>query len=336
MASTKGRVLILVTVTVGVAVVASLSAWVTGRALNTDDIVTSAPVRFDPGQQIMRLGYLPGPVETAEYTTGPEFHRLDIHGSFDDAPSTEEEDASSFDPDWSIELRMAARGVDIRSVVPYDEDSGEVPVRGERLQVHGRPAFQATFDFSRVLTWEYAPDAWMHMMLYAKSAEDRRDEIARRVAEGVRLEATPRVLPIRVKGLPDGAVLEKTWLYWKADGHISYSADYLVGRVEEDRPNSRPVVRVGVSTEKLARARHLDRVTVAGRSATVSESRRKAGTMGIYRVAQLPGRCADCVAEVWIEPYASAVMGDRDDALKLAASIRLVEGHEDPARWRFW
>ncbi|MER5456672.1 hypothetical protein ABT008_17970 [Micromonospora sp. NPDC002389] len=318
-----------------VAVVAGLSVWVARRASHTGGIATSVPVRFDPSQQLLRFGYLPGPVVSANYTTGAEVHHLDIHGSFDDAPTTKEEHASSFDPDWSIEIRMAARGVDIRSAVPYDEDSGEVPVRGERLRVHGRPAFQATFDSFRVLTWEYAPDAWMHMMLYARSAEDRRDEIARRVAEGVRLETTPRALPFRVKGLPDGAVLESTWLYWKADEHISFSADYLVGRVEENQPDSRPVVHVGVSTEKLVHARHNDRVTVSGRSATAFESRGR-GTISFYRVAQLPGGCAECVAEVRIEPTATAVMGDRKDGLKLAASIRLVKGREDPTEWRFW
>ncbi|MFI7079183.1 hypothetical protein ACIBO1_17985 [Micromonospora sp. NPDC049903] len=333
--SSNRRPLILVTVAVVVAMVAGLSVWVARRGSHTGGIATSVPVRFDPSQQLLRFGYLPGPVVSASYTTGPEVHHLDIHGSFDDAPTTEEEHASSFNPDWSIEIRMAARGVDIRSVVPYDEDSGEVPVRGERIRVGDRPAFQATFDYSRVLTWEYAPDAWMHMMLSAESSDDRRDETARQVAEGVHLEATPRALPIRVKGLPDGAVLESTWLYWKADEHISFSADYLVGRVEENQPDPRPVVRVGVSTEKLARARHLDRVTVAGRPATAFESRGR-GTNSFYRVARLPGECTGCVAEVRIEPTATAVMGDRADGLKLAASIRLMEGREDPAGWRFW
>ncbi|MGW0505414.1 hypothetical protein [Micromonospora sp. NPDC003241] len=339
MASTNRRFLILVTVTVVVAVVAGLSVWVAGRASNTGGIATSVPVRFDPSQQLLRFGYLPGPVDSASYTTGPEVHRLALRGSFDAASTPEKDDTSSGGSDWHIDILMAARGADVHRFVPDDEDSGKPPVPDDPIApVHGRPAFEGISDSNRVLAWEYAPDAWIRMTLSTVSFDYRRDELARQVAEGVRLDTTPRALPFRVKGLPDGALLERAHLSWDADQPIWFAADYLVGQVEqidENHRERRPVVTVGISTESLLRTRHNDEVTVAGRPATASESR-GSGTVGVYRVAQLPGGCAECVAYLHIARSATAAVGERDDALKLAASIRLVKGREDPAEWRFW
>ncbi|MDG4797340.1 hypothetical protein [Micromonospora sp. WMMD1082] len=323
-----------------VAVVAGLTVRATRRASKTDDIssglTTSVPVRFDLGHQLLHLGYLPGPVLDATYTTEPGVHRLEVYGSFDGASTTEEDDTSSDETAWHVEIWMAARGADVHSFVPVDEDSGKEGIPRERVKpVHGRPAFQSMSDQNRVLAWEYAPDAWMRMRLGTVSTAERRDEMTRQVAEGVRWNTTPRTLPFQVVGLPDGAVLESTYRRWEADGPVTASADYLVAPVKDIHEYPRPVIQVGVSTKSLFRTRDNDRVTVSGRSATAFESR-GIGTSGVYRVAQLPGGCAECVAELFIARSATAAVGDRDDALKLAASIRLVEGHEDPAQWRFW
>ncbi|MEV2239795.1 hypothetical protein [Micromonospora sp. NPDC049891] len=338
--SNNRRILILGVVTVVVVVVAGLTVWTTRRAAKTDDIpsglTTSVPVTFDLGHRLLRLGFLPGPVRRATYTIEPGVHRLEVNGSLDGASTTEEEDTFSDEYAWHVEIWMAARGADVHSFVPVDEDSGKEGIPRERVTpIHGRPAFQAMSDQNRVLAWEYAPDAWMRMRLGTISNAERRDDMARQVAEGLRWETTPRPLPFKVAGLPDGAVLQSTYLYWDAERPMNASADYLVAPVKNIHEYPGPVITVGVSTKSLVRARYNDDVTVSGRSATASESRGR-GTSGIYRVAQLPCGCGECVAELLIAPDATAAVGDRDDALKLAASIRLVKGHEDPARWRFW
>ncbi|GIJ09511.1 hypothetical protein Van01_27250 [Micromonospora andamanensis] len=208
---------------------------------------------------------------------------------------------------------MATRGVDVHSFVPYDEDSGPAVIPRERVApVHGRRAVQALSDQNRVLAWEYAPDAWIRMMLSTMSTAERRDEMARQVAEGARWETT---LPFQVDGLPDGAVRKSTYLRWEADGPVVASADYLVAPVENEHDHPGPVITLGIDTSSLGSAAGSDDVTVSGRWATARESR-GSGIVGIYRVAPLPGGCAECVAELVIAPAATAAIGDRDDALR--------------------
>ncbi|GIJ31351.1 hypothetical protein SAMN05216284_104296 [Micromonospora sediminimaris] len=335
----RSRQILILGVVIVVAVVAGLTVWTTRRAPETGDtsggLTASAPVEFDLGRQLLRLGDLPGPVRTATYTIRPDLHKLEISGALTDASPSRGDHLSS-DYAWQVEILMATRGADVHSFVPYDEDSGPAVIPRERVApVHGRRAVQALSDQNRVLAWEYAPDAEIRMMLSTASTAERRDEMARQVAEGVRWETTPRALPFEVDGLPDGAVRKSTYLRWEADGPVVVSADYLVAPVENEHDYPGPVITIGIDTSSLGSAAGSDDVTVSGRRATARESR-GSGTVGIYRVAQLPGGCAECVAELVIAPAATAAIGDRDDALRLAASIRLVKGHEDPTRWRFW
>jgi hypothetical protein len=330
------RILPLVAGTTVVAVVVGLAVWFTRPAPEPDTVTgqpRSAPVEFAPDQQMFRPGYLPGPVRAARYLTEPDIHTMEMSGYLDsagDSPGPDHED-------WRVEILMAARGADVhRFDREYDEE-GELKVPGDPVApVHGRAAFQTAGESSRILVWEYAPDAWMRMTV---TGVDHPDETTRRVAEGIRWETTPLALPFEVTGLPDGAVRERATLRWAEDGPMGSSAEYLMTQVEgaHERPQAHTVT-VGLSTESLSSGRHngTEDVTVSGRAATadVFDDR---GSAGVYRVGQLPGGCASCVAELHIPARrAGAAIGDRDDALKLAASIRLVEGREDPAGWRFW
>ncbi|WP_431729377.1 hypothetical protein [Verrucosispora sp. TAA-831] len=335
--SRRRRILPLVAVTTVVAVAVGLAVWFARPAPEPDPVTgqpPSAPVEFAPDQQMFYPGHLPGPVRAASYVTEPDIHTITMSGYLDSAGDSGRSDD---DEDWRVEILMAARGADVhRFDREYDEE-GELKVPGDPVApVHGRPAFQTEWETSRILVWEYAPDAWIRMTV---TSVDRPGETTRRVAEGIRWVTTPLPLPFEVTGLPDGAVLERTTLQWSQDGPTSSSAEYLMTQIEgaHERPFAHTVT-VGLSTESLASRRdnETEDVTVAGRAATAHVFKNK-GSAGTYRVGQLPGGCASCVAELHIPTRpASTGVGDRDDALKLAASIRLVEGREDPAGWRFW
>ncbi|WP_434739440.1 hypothetical protein [Micromonospora sp. SH-82] len=327
----RNRVLILGAVAVVVAMVAGVTVWFTRQAPPEADDASggpprSVPVRFDPGQQLIRLDFLPGPVREATYVTEPDMHTVTVRGLPDGAPATEEGDRAAADQGWWVEVMMAARDVDVhRYDREYDEEHGwRVP--GDAVApVRGRPAFQ---NEGRVLSWEYARNAWMRLTL---NGVDRHDEILRRVVEGIRWEAAPLALPFTAGGLPDGAVLGGARLEWAEDGPLRASSQYLL---RSNQDHNRPDIVVGLTTEDLASGRSnlTEDVTVSGRSATATDWRSKSRP-GLYRVAQLPG-CAACVVEFGVlTRQAHEAVGGRD-VLKLAASIRLVDGHDDPARWR--
>lgn len=183
-----------------------------------------------------------------------------------------------------------------------------------------------------MLSWEYAPDGWMWVEV---TDVDRPAEVARQVAEGVVWETAPLAVPFQAVELPPGAVLEGAHLRWHEGRWLEARARYLLGRPEGDTSFVRPDVIVGISTESLADGGDsgADDVTVAGRAATAYDAGNGIGA--VYRVAQLPGGCADCVAEIRTATRRGyAAVGGREGALDLAASIRLVDDHEDPARWR--
>ncbi|SCL35688.1 hypothetical protein GA0070616_5292 [Micromonospora nigra] len=331
------RFLLLGIMTTVVAVAAGLTVWAAGRGPEpdtSDGPPRSVPAQFAPGQQLFRLGHLPGPARLVRYDTEHDMHTMTVNGTAVGASATEQEGGRSSAGEWHVEVRMAARGIDVhRYDREYDEEAG-LSVPGDSVApVQGRPAFQNELPDGRVLSWEYAPDAWMRLTVHGV---DRPEEITRQVAEGVRWEETPLALPFRAVELPDDAVLGGVVLEWAEDGPLrAYSSYLLPGPIEDHQSYLRYDLVVGLSTESLAGGRHseTDDVTVSGRAATAIDWRRSGE--GIYRVAQLPGGCATCVAQLTVlSERADTAVGGRDDALELAASIRLVDGHEDPARWR--
>ncbi|NGM13381.1 hypothetical protein ENC19_12255 [Verrucosispora sp. CWR15] len=331
------RILILGVVTTVVAVVAGLTVWAIRRAPETatqGDPPRSAPTRFDPGQQLFRLSLLPGPVHQIRYQTEPDMHIINMAGR-PDAPRKSDETSTA--STWRVEVLMAARDTDVhRYDREYDQEAGwRVP--GESVApVRGRPAFQ---NEGGVLSWEYAPDAWMRI----SASGDDPHEMTRQVAEGIRWETTPLALPVQAMELPDGAVLGGADLRWTddelwADGEPlkNYAhAQYVLQPIKGYGGSLRPDIQVGISTESLASGRHsgTDDVTVAGRAATAVDWVRTG--VGVYRVEQLPGGCAECVAETRImSRRGNEALGGRDMMLRLAASIRLADGVEDPPDWR--
>ncbi|KXK63055.1 hypothetical protein AWW66_05275 [Micromonospora rosaria] len=318
-------------VTIVVTMVAGLIVWFVRQAMETgttpEGLPRSVPRRFDPGQQLFRLDFLPGSVRHAAYETEPDMHIMQLSGPRDGAPATKEDSPYSVDRDWRIEILMAARHVDVhRYDREYDEEAGWTVPGAEVAPVRGRPAFQ---NEGGVLSWEYAPKAWMRITV---TGVDRHEETLRRVTEGIRWEKAPLALPFEAVGLPDDAELSGARLEWAKKGPMRSSAQYLLGWNERGRPD----IVVGLSTESVASGRSnvTDDVTVSGRAATAIDWQSK-DRPGLYRVGQLPGGCGTCVVEVGIESRrAHEAVGGRDDVLKLAASIRLVDGYEDRARWR--
>ncbi|WFE43320.1 hypothetical protein [Verrucosispora sp. WMMD1129] len=261
-------------------------------------------------------------------------HIIDMAGRPDDPRQSDEVSTAST---WRVEVLMAARDVDVhRYDREYDQEAGwRVP--GESVApVRGRPAFQ---NEGGVLSWEYAPDAWMRI---AASGDDPH-EMTRQVAEGIRWETTPLALPVQAMELPDGAVLGSADLQWADDELWPHDAplrnyahaQYVLKPIKGYRGYLRPDIQVGISTDSLASGRHngTDDVTVSGRAATAADWVRNGE--GVYRVEQLPGGCAECVAETRImSRRGNEALGGRDMALRLAASIRLADGVKDPADWR--
>ncbi len=333
---THRRALILVTVTTLVAVVAGLTVWATRRVSQTDDIShglpTSVPFRFDPGQQLIHLTFLPGTVRWARYETEPGMQSIMVSGQPPSDWNWQSGDPPKpVDRSWRVEVRMAAQDVDAhRWDREYDEEAGWTLPGDEIAPVRGRPAFT---NEGQVLSWEYVRYSWIRITVHGV---DRSAELAlaRQVAEGIRWETRPLALPFETAGLPEGAVLGSAVLEWSEDGPVRSSAGYLLEQKDHGGFID-PDFTVGLTTESLDSG--TEAVTVSGRAATADVFSRKSSA-GTYRVGQLPGGCAQCVAELDIPKRSAGATAVRDKkaALLLAASIRLVEGHEDPAKWRTW
>ncbi|WP_341716001.1 hypothetical protein QQG74_18410 [Micromonospora sp. FIMYZ51] len=316
-----------------VAVAAGMTVWIVGRgpeSVGPGDPPDSAPTRFDPGQQLIRLGPLPGPARQVSYTTELDMHVLTVAGR-PDVPF-DRNDRYPPDSNWRVEVMMAARDADVhRYDREYDEEAGWHVPGGSVAPVRGRPARQ---NEGGILSWEYAPDAWMRI---SASGVDQPHDLARRVAEGIRWETTPLALPIQTMALPDGAVLGGAALRWADDESVKdYAyAQYLLKPIKDHDGSPEPDFMIGISAQSVADGRdnRTDDVTVSGRPGTAIDWART--DPAVYRVGKFPGGCTECVAEVHImSRRANEAVGGRDKALKLAASIRLADGHDDPARWR--
>ncbi|MEU2613532.1 hypothetical protein ABZ570_18385 [Micromonospora sp. NPDC007271] len=309
-----------------VAVVAGLTGWVAGRE-------PEAPAQLDPGQQLFRLGYLPGPARLVRYDSDHDMQRIFVKGPAGGKPATKQDGASPPPRDWAVEVQMAARGIDIHEEAREYADEGGYRVPGDSVApVRGRPAFQYETAAGRVLSWKYAPGGWMRVAVFGV---DRPDEITRQVAEGIRWETAPLALPFQAVKLPDGAVLRGVAWEWVENGPLIAYSHHLLKPIKKNSDYLQPDIVVGLTTKSLAsdRDNETNDVTVSGRAATAADWRKGIG--GIYRVGQLPGGCARCVAEVRTPTRrGDAAVGGRKSGLELAASIRLVNGHEDPARWR--
>ncbi|MEV4545494.1 hypothetical protein [Micromonospora echinaurantiaca] len=297
---------------------------------------TVAPERFDPTRQPFRLGSLPPNVGHQTYET--DVRMVTVNASVPDAisPGGPVEAGPIMAFSASVTVRMGARGVDVffneRERVEDRRMGGpppEVPLPGAPVApVNGKPAFFYTHQHAAVLSWQYAPDGWIAISV---REYDRPEQLARQIAEGLVWEERPVTVPFASVAAPGGVVLEGTEIRTFRGGWLDASLRYVlpenVGSVEV-----RADYMLGVSNGIFKDDEFKAGLTVAGRRAMADEFSN--GT-GVYRVAQLPGGCTGCVAEVNPETVAGqAAVGGRAGALDLAASIRLVDGWDDPASWR--
>ncbi|WP_433231993.1 hypothetical protein ACQP2H_08645 [Micromonospora sp. CA-248260] len=289
---------------------------------------TVAPTTFDPAQQLFRLTWLPADLPQRSFSSGGD---------------RQSSGAALFSPVGagpartlirSIGVTVGARGVDfftdqltrdnsmagkLRSgPTPWATPPGSPvdPVQGHPAFLHTSPNGKET-----MLSWQYAPDAWVTVKAVAV---DRPAEVLRRVAEGMVWERQPVRVPFLLVALPSEARLDEARIGWRngrwegADlvyrlpGSAAAGADFTVG---------------------LERGEWLDEPTgvVHGRPAWISVWR---GWSGSWSVGGVPG-CAGCRATVGTRsPAGSAALGGEDGARDLAAALRPVATPDDGSAWR--
>ncbi|MGK5443503.1 hypothetical protein ACSNN7_17045 [Micromonospora sp. URMC 105] len=294
---------------------------------------TVAPEALDPRQRMFRLGSLPPNAGHQSYRSDRKMimASADVPDAISPGGPVEAGPIMAFT--GSVMVRMGARGVDVLAEQREPQLGGgptPPPLPGRPVApVDGHPAHLWTGDGETVLSWEYAPGGSISVTVRELP---RPEAVARQIVAGLIWETTAMTVPFAPVADPPGSVLDGVEVRTFRGRWLSVFAYYAVSTAA-GRATGRDVL-VGV-TDGMYAGDGSDfgdtKLTVAGRPAYAVDGPKG---FGAYRVAQVPS-CARCVAEVNLESEAgSASVGGRDGALDLAASIRMVEGSDDPAAWR--
>ncbi|WKU04920.1 hypothetical protein [Micromonospora sp. HUAS LYJ1] len=289
---------------------------------------TVAPTAFDPARQLFRLTWLPADLPERSLVAAADRQTIGA------ARFTPVEGTQARRLVGSVAVAVGARGVDfftdqltrdnrnagkLRSgPTPWATPPGSPvdPVQGHSAFLHTSPDGRET-----VLSWRYAPDAWVTITAVTL---DRPAEVLRRVAEGMVWERQPVRVPFQPVALPSDARLQLARMGWRdgrwdtvlldyrLPGSSAAGGDLTVGLERGDRPDD----PTGV---------------VHGRPAWTSV---RHGGPGTWSVGGVPG-CVGCRAMVGAgSPAGSAALGGEDGARELAAAVRPVVNHDDESTWR--
>ncbi|MGS2620100.1 hypothetical protein ACVCAH_37385 [Micromonospora sp. LZ34] len=285
------------------------------------------PERFDPGQWLFRLDGIPDDLPLRRYSTGEHGQGVTLTRL---RPSRE---GNWLGVDREVHVSIAARGVDIFESM-RDSDTDDEPHRPARTPlpgdlvapVQGAPAYlhiSREWEVTR-LSWQYAPNAWA---VVSVQGDERPEETARRFAAAMVWQPYRVTMPFLDAAPPAAARLNSTVVTVDHGRWTEAQVSYLALSRRKASRFYRDLI-IGVSRDPTSRSGKAD-TTVAGRPAWVNES------LGQYRVGQLPGACPTCVAEVGHDTNAGRLaLGNRDAALALAATVRLVDAPNDMAAWR--
>ncbi|GHJ09321.1 hypothetical protein TPA0907_36880 [Micromonospora humidisoli] len=289
---------------------------------------TVAPTAFDPARQLFRLTWLPADLPERSLSTAADRQTIGA------ARHTPFEGTQARRLVGSVAVTVGARGVDFFTdqLTRDNRNAGKLrsgptpwptPPGSPVEPVQGHPAFLHTSPDGKetVLSWRYAPDAWVTITAVTV---DRPAEVLRRVAEGMVWERQPVRVPFQPVALPSDARLHQTRMRWRdgrwdtvtldyrLPGSSAAGADLTVGLERGDRPDD----PTGV---------------VHGRPAWTFVQHDGPGT---WSVGGVPG-CAGCRAMVGTgSPAGSAALGGQDGARDLAAALRPVADHDDESTWR--
>ncbi|MEU7982098.1 hypothetical protein AB0B63_26655 [Micromonospora sp. NPDC049081] len=289
---------------------------------------TVAPTAFDPARQLFRLTWLPADLSERNLrTTADRQTTLALRATPVGVARTDFRAGS-------VTVTVGARGVDFFTDQLSRDNSSAGKLRNEPTPwatppgspvdpVQGHPAFLHTSPNRQetVLSWQYAPDAWVTITGFTL---DRPAEVLRRVAAGMVWERQPVRVPFGPVALPSDARLYQAHLSWRdgqwgraildyrLPGSSAAGGDLTVGLERGDQPDD-PTGRV------------------QGRPAWMFGQN---GESGSWSVGAVPG-CAGCrgVVGTW-SPAGSAALGGEDGARDLAAAVRPVATHDDESTWR--
>ncbi|MEH1164419.1 hypothetical protein V6V47_03410 [Micromonospora sp. CPCC 205539] len=292
---------------------------------------TVAPEAFDPTLRLFRLGSLPAGAIQQESRTDVKVLAVDANVPEAISPGGPIQPGPIMGVGQSVTVRMGARGVDLfASLRQRSELEGPPPpvdLPGVQVAaVDGHPAFLYTDGTETSLSWQYAPDGWMSITM---NKVDHPEEFGRQIAAGLVWETQRVSVPFARVGLPAGATL-------KGSRVEMYDGKWLTAEVlyRTGGPGPRQDLSVGVTNGVFpgdGSDFEESRVMVAGRVGSAMDD---GNGVGVFRVAQVPD-CSTCVTEVSTEsPAGASAVGGRDGGLELAASMRMVEGSDNPASWR--
>lgn len=295
---------------------------------------TVAPERFDPTRRLLRLGSLPAGAGHQSYQS--DLSVITVRADVPEAlsPGGPVEAGPMMASSGSVVVRVGARGKDVfgqyrREPMPgMPSPTASVDLPGLPVApVGGHPAYLWTGRGDTVLSWQYAPDGWISVGVIGF---DRPETVTRQVAAGLLWEDQPITVPYAPVADPPGSMLRGVEIRTFRGRWLAVTAHYVM---KTNEPTGRDIL-IGVSDGVFAGDGSdfvRTRVMVSGRVGSADEGPKG---FGAFRVAQVPG-CAGCVTEVDTESVAgNAAVGGRVGALDLAASIRLVDGSDDPTRWR--
>ncbi|MFJ6196960.1 hypothetical protein [Micromonospora sp. NPDC092111] len=292
---------------------------------------TVAPTEFDPAQQLFRLTWLPDGLPERSLNARSD-HQTIGAALFRPIGNTKGRTLVR-----SVTVAVTARGVNFfaQQLTRDNQMSGKLrtgptpwatPPGSSVAPVQGHPAFLHTSPNGReiVLSWQYAPDAWVTV---TGVNVDRAAEVLRRVADGLVWDRQPLRVPVEPVALPAGARLSQAQVSWRdnrwqwvrlgfqAPGSSGVDPDFQLGLERFDESNDTN----GTNG------------TVAGRPAATYDGYRGYGQ---WSVGELPG-CPGCRADVSTQNIPGRTfLGGPDAALGLAARVRAVADPDDEAAWR--
>ncbi|MEV4772785.1 hypothetical protein [Micromonospora humida] len=289
---------------------------------------TVAPTTLDPTRQLFRLTWLPADLPERNLSTAAD--RQTIGASrFTPVEATQVRRLVG-----SVAVTVGARGVDFFTdqLTRDNRNAGKLrsgptpwatPPGSPVEPVQGHPAFLHTSPNGRetVLSWQYAPDAWVTITAVTI---DRPAEVLRRVAEGMVWERQPVRVPLQPVALPSDARLHQARMRWRDGRWDTVSLDYRLSG------SSAAGADFSVGLERGDR-RDDPTGVVQDRPAWISV---RNGGSGDWSVGGVPG-CAGCRGSVGTgSPAGSAALGGEDGAQDLAAAVRPVANHDDESTWR--
>ncbi|MFI9643108.1 hypothetical protein ACIG87_24155 [Micromonospora sp. NPDC051925] len=295
-----------------------------------------APERFDPTRRLLRLGNLPAGAGHQSYQS--DLYVISVRADVPEAlsPGGPVEPGPMMASSASVVVRVGARGQDVFGQYRRKSDrrmpspAPSVDLPGSPVApVGGHPAHLWAGGGDTVLSWQYAPDGWISVGVIGF---DQPEAVVRQVATGLLWEEQRVTVPFEPVADPPGSMLKGVEIRTYRGRWLDVTAHYVM-KAGAGEAGGRDIL-IGVSDGVFAGDGsdfRRTRLMVRGRVASADDGPKG---FGAYRVAQVPG-CAGCVAEVDTESEAGhAAVGGRDGGLDLAASIRLVDGSDDPTGWR--